>query len=160
MKVNTTRFGVIDVDESSTITMAKGPLGFEDQTLYVLIQHRPDTKFRWLQSLEEPCLAFVVVDPTDFFADYSFEVPDAEAEKLRLASEDDALALLVVSIAGEGTDVTADLAAPIVINSKELIGMQVVLQDTQYSVKHPLVEQGRKQPAKAARKTRVTAKAA
>ena len=160
MKVNTTRFGVIDVDEASTITMVKGPLGYEDQKEYVLIQHRPDTKFRWLQSLDEPCLAFVVVDPTDFFADYEFEVPDAEADKLRLASEDDALVLLVVTIADEGKDVTADLAAPIVINSRELIGTQVVLQDTQYSVKHPLVEQGRKRPAKAARRARVTAKAA
>lgn len=160
MRVNTTRFGVIEVDDNSVITLAKGPLGFEDQTKYVLIQHRPDTKFRWLQSLDESCLAFVVVDPTDFFADYSFEIPDAEAERLHLASEDDALVLLVVTIAGEGADVTANLAAPVVINSKELTGMQVVLQDTHYSVKHPLLDGGRKRSAKTTRKTQATAKAA
>ncbi len=60
MKANTTRFGVLEVDDSSIIRMPKGPLGFEEQTQYILIQHREDTNFRWLQSLEEPSLAFVV----------------------------------------------------------------------------------------------------
>jgi len=140
MNVKTSRFGTIEVDDSSIIKMRRGPLGFEEQTDYILLQHRPDTSFRWLQSLEEPSLAFVVVDPSDFFTDYDIEIPDSDAEALHLEKAEDAIVLSVVTLGANAQEVTANLAAPIVINSKELIGMQAVLQDNRYSVRHPLVE--------------------
>jgi len=139
MKVATTRFGLLEIDDSSIVRMPKGPIGFEEYTDYCLIQHRPDTSFRWLQSIDEPSLAFVVADPSQFFVDYDIEIPDAETEMLHLQKADDALVLTIITIEDGGKDITANLAAPIVVNSKELIGMQVVLQDNRYSVKHPLV---------------------
>ena len=163
MKVDTTRFGVLEIDESSVIRMPKGPIGFEEQTDYCLIQHRPDTNFRWLQSVEEPSLAFVVVDPSEFFTDYEIELPDAETDKLRLKDAGDAMVLVVVAINDRGQDITVNLAAPIVINSRELVGMQVVIQDTRYTVRHPLMEQCKKATtSEAASETEdtVTAKAA
>src|SRR3989339_1909025 len=129
MEVNTTRFGVLEIDESSIIRMPKGPIGFEKQKDYCLIQHRPDTNFRWLQSVDEPGLAFVVVDPSEFFTDYEIELSDTEAEKLRLKDADDAMVLVVVTINDRGQEISANLAAPVVVNSKELIGAQVVLQN-------------------------------
>lgn len=141
MKVNTTRFGVIETDDSSVINLASGPLGFEPQTRYCLIQHRPDTKFRWLQSIDDPSLAFVVVDPSEFFANYEFEVSDADAERIGLSAAEDALALAIVTIDRGTENITVNLAAPILINAKSLKGMQIVLQDNSYSVRHPLVEQ-------------------
>ena len=141
MKVDTTRFGVLEVDESSMLKMPKGLLGFENRTEFVLIQHRPDTAFRWLQSREDPDLAFVVVDPSDFYCDYAIEISDADAGALDLTSEKDALVMAIVTISNQGKEVTANLAAPIVMNSKELRGMQIILQDNRYGVKHPLVEQ-------------------
>ena len=141
MKVDTTRFGVLELDESSVIRIPRGLIGFEDRTEFVLIQHRADTNFRWLQSTEEPSLAFVVVDPSQFYNDYEIEITDADAERLNLTSEEDALVLVVVAIGQEGKEITANLAAPVVINSKELVGAQVVPQDNRYTVKHLLVEQ-------------------
>ena len=140
MKVNTARFGAVEVEDSSIIRMPKGPLGFEEQKDYVLLQHRPDTSFRWMQSIDEASLAFVVVDPSEFFSEYEVEICDADAEKLHIANEEDALVIAIVTIGSEGKEITANLAAPIIINSKELIGMQIVLQDTRYSVKHSLVQ--------------------
>jgi len=159
MKVVTTRFGVLEIDDSSVIRMSRGPLGFEDQTDYCLIQHRPDTSFRWLQSIDEPSLAFVVADPSEFFADYDIEVPDSETGILRLKNPDDALVLTIVTISDGGSRITANLAAPIVINSRELIGLQVILQDNRYSVEQPLVvnrdrstaDEARQDPKPAAR---------
>lgn len=141
MKVDTTRFGMLEVDDSSVIRMQKGLIGFEEHKEYVLIQHRADTSFRWLQSTEEPELAFVVIDPSQFFTDYEVEINDLEAEKLNLQTENDALVLVVVTIGKDGKEVSANLAAPLVVNSKELTGLQVVLQDNRYAVKHLLVEQ-------------------
>lgn len=148
MKVNTTRFGVIEVDDSSVINLVQGPVGFEPQSRYCLVQHRPDTKFRWLQSMEEPGLAFVVIDPSEFFANYEFEISDADAEKIHLSHPEEALALAIVTVAKDSEEVTANLAAPILINSRELFGMQVVLQESSYLVKQPLAEQPVKNPAR------------
>ncbi len=157
MRIDTTRFGVLEIDDSSIIRMPRGPLGFEDQTDYCVVQHRPDTSFRWMQSVQEPSLAFVVIDPSEFFSDYEVELTDADAERLNLTSPDDALVLCVVSVGEHGTEITANLAAPIVINAKDLAGMQVVLQDPRYSVRHSLVEQptkGRAQNSTIEAKTR------
>jgi flagellar assembly factor FliW len=148
MKVATTRFGVIETDDSSVINLVQGPLGFEPQTRYCLIQHRPDTKFRWLQSVDDASLAFVVVDPSEFFTNYEFEVTDSDAERIGLTNSEDALALSIVTIAQGGEEVTANLAAPILINAKTLKGVQIVLQDNSYSVKHPLMEQAKSGTAK------------
>jgi flagellar assembly factor FliW len=76
MRVETSRFGELEVDESSVINMPRGPIGFEDYTRFVLIEHRPDTEFRWMQSIDESTLAFVVVDPSKFFKDYEVEISD------------------------------------------------------------------------------------
>lgn len=160
MKVETTRFGVVEVDDSAVLNMPKGPLGFEDQTQFVLVQHRPDSCFKWLQSTHEPKLAFVVIDPADFFCDYEIEISDSEAEKLNLASAEDALVLAIVTITDEGKEVSANLAAPIVINAKELVGMQIVLQDNHYTIKHTLVEQVNQESNEETAEAKVTLKAA
>ncbi len=141
MKVTTTRFGVIEIDDSSVVTLLRGPLGFEAQTRYCLIQHRPDMKFRWLQSIEDPSLAFVVVEASEIVGNYEFEISDEEAQRLHLSDPADTLALAIVTVDSDGSDVSANLAAPILINTPKMIGAQLVLQENSYSVKHPLVEQ-------------------
>jgi len=147
MKVETTRFGVLEIDESSTVKMPSGPLGFEEQTMFCLIQHRPETNFRWLQSVTDPSLAFVVVDPAEFFEDYAIEISDADAETLGLEREEDALVLVVLTVGAGAKQITANLAAPIVVNSKTLEGMQVVLQDDRYCVRHVLALHDKKPSA-------------
>jgi flagellar assembly factor FliW len=139
MNVNTSRFGNMEVDENSVITMPKGLIGFEDCTKYVLIEHRADTDFRWLQSIDEPGLAVVVVDPSKFYKEYEVEISDADAEKLSLTCEADATVMVIVSICNGGKDITANMAAPVVINSQQLVGAQIILQDSRYPVRHPLV---------------------
>lgn len=144
MKVETTRFGTLDIDDGAVVTMPRGPLGFEHCTEFCLIQHRPDISFRWLQSTTDPALAFVVIDPSEFFADYMIEVSDSDAELLQLSKPEDALVLVVLTIGKDGKETTANLAAPVVINSVKLVGMQVILQDDRYSTRHALITQEKK----------------
>jgi flagellar assembly factor FliW len=160
MKVDTTRFGTLEIDDSSVIRMPKGPLGFEENRDYCLIQHCPDSSFRWLQSVDEPGLAFVVVDPSQFFAGYEFEAPDAEAETLGLTSADDAMILVMITISEEGREITANLAAPILVNSRSLMGTQVILQDNRYMVKHAIVVNTDRGASKDAQRHRARVKAA
>ncbi len=146
MKVDTTRFGTLEIDESTLLTMPKGPYGFEGQTRFCLISHRPNAAFRWLQSTEDPELAFPVMDPSKFFSDYAFEISDADAEKLQLSRPEDALVIVVVTVPHNGKEVTANLAAPIVVNTASGIALQVVLENNRYAIRHKLVEQGNKKP--------------
>lgn len=138
MKVETTRFGVVDIDGSSQVQMTSGLLGFEDYTKFCLIDHGQDANFRWLQSMEDPDLAFVVVNPYDYFADYTIEISDADAGKLGLDNEEDASVMTIVTLDKDATRITANLAAPIVVNSKNLMAAQIVLQEERYPIRHPL----------------------
>lgn len=140
MRVETTRFGVLEVDENALVTMPGGPLGFESHTRFCLIENRPGTSFRWLQSLEEPSLAFVVADPSEFFANYEVEISEGDVRKLQLTSEEDALVISILTVRSDGQEVTANLAAPIIINSKNMMGAQVILQDERYTTRHPLAQ--------------------
>lgn len=139
MEIKTTRFGAIEVDENSVIRMERGPLGFDEETEFTLVKHRDGRGFTWLQSLSDPDLAFVAVDPISFFTDYEIEISDADAERLDLTSEEDAMVLTIVTVDKDAAQVTANLAAPIVINSKNLMGAQIVLQDERYPIRHPLI---------------------
>jgi flagellar assembly factor FliW len=144
MRVETTRFGSIEIDESTLITMPSGLPGFETRTRFCLVRHRAGENFQWLQSVEEPGLAFVVIQPSEYFEDYEVEIGDSDVDKLRLANAGDALVLTIVTIrdgSAKSSDsvITANLAAPIVINSKNNIGAQVVLQNELYTTQHALI---------------------
>lgn len=139
MRVETTRFGSIKVDETALITMPSGLPGFEARTRFCLVRHRAGESFQWLQSTEEPTLAFVVADPSEYFEGYEVDLGDSDVEKLRLTDAGDALVLTIVTIRDGGAVITANLAAPIVINSKNNIGAQVVLQNELYTTQHALI---------------------
>lgn len=140
MKVETTRFGTLEVDEDALISMPGGMLGFEDCTSFLLLHHRPGSNLKWFQSTEEPAVAFVVVDPAMHFSDYEVEIADSDAEKLRLASSEDAAVMVILTITNDGKDISANLAAPIIINFREQIAAQVVLQNERYSTQHSLIK--------------------
>jgi len=72
MDIATTRFGRLEVNEERIISFPKGLLGFPQYQRYALIQTGEENYFFWLQSVDEPTLAFVVTDPAIFFKDYDF----------------------------------------------------------------------------------------
>ncbi len=52
MQVNTTRFGLVELEQERVITFAKGLLGFPDNKDYVLLQTNNEGNFFWLQSVD------------------------------------------------------------------------------------------------------------
>jgi flagellar assembly factor FliW len=139
MKVETTRFGALEVDDSALISMPSGMLGFEHCKQFILLQHKAGSSFNWFQSAEEPTVAFVVVDPVNYFADYEVEISDSDVEKLHITDSEDASVFVILTIKDEGKDISANLAAPIIVNFKEQLAAQVVLQNERYSTQHSLI---------------------
>ena len=143
MNIFTTRFGNIDIDESAIIRMEEGMLGFEHLKRYVVLAHPKNDKtpFLWFQSVDDGSIAFVVVRSFDIKPDYEPVISDEEAELLEITSvgPEDVVLLSVVTIRTDPFKVTANLRAPIVINAKKMLAKQIVLIESDYSVRYSLV---------------------
>ena len=145
MNIKTSRFGEVEIDADAVISMPEGMLGFSEITRYVLIQHRDGSPFLWYQAVDEPNLAFVVVDAFTFFPDYEVVMSSQDVDVLGCAKPGDLAVFLVVVIPDNPEDMTANLRGPLVINVGNQVARQVVLTDEKYSPHHSIMEEMRKQ---------------
>lgn len=137
MNVQTTRFGVVEVDPQRIITFPAGLLGFSSYTRYVLLQPDDDAVFFWLQSLDAPELAFVVTDPSVWAAEYEVPIRREQMEELDLDRLDDAQVLVIVN---KRDDVlSGNFQGPLVINTNSMNARQLVLADRTWSTRHELL---------------------
>ncbi len=136
MIIATGRFGQLTVGEDATVVIPQGILGFPEYTRYCLIDPSDDTLILWLQSLENPNVAFPVLEPKVFRVDYTAKLSSAELRELKLENVNQSAVLSILTIPEDVSQMTANLKAPIVLNLKQQLGKQVVLQENEYSVKH------------------------
>lgn len=144
LKVQTSRFGEIEVDNADVITLPEGLVGFPELVRYVLLDHDADSPFKWLQSLDDGTMAFVVISPLTFRPDYTVEVTEEEISILKLQSPDDAVISVIVTIPSDPKKMSANLKAPLVFNLKNRTGKQVIVKDAQYQTKHFIMEEIKK----------------
>lgn len=140
MDVRTTRFGVIQIAEDRVITFPKGLLGFPNARRYCLLEPGEDACFFWLQSLDEPGLAFVVTDPSLFVGDYSVPIRQEQMDELKLAKPEDAQVFVIVNKVDQS--LTGNLQGPLVINTLTREGEQFVLAEKRWTTRHPLMKVG------------------
>lgn len=138
MEVRTTRFGVVDIAEDRVIHFSKGLLGFTGQTRFCLLEPGDDACFFWLQSVDEPSLAFVITDPSLFIPEYSVPIRPEQMTELRLNKLEDAQVFVIVNKV-EST-LTGNLQGPIVVNTVTRCGEQMVLAEKRWTTRHPLVK--------------------
>ncbi len=136
MKIDTTRFGEVELSEEKIINFPYGIIGFEDKTKYVIIDFLTNSPLKWLQSAEEPSLAFVVCDPWYFFKDYQPKVKNEDIKELRVEEKDELVILSVVSVPTDISKTSLNLLSPIIINSTKLLGKQIILYNSMYNTKH------------------------
>ena len=142
LKVNTTRFSEIEVKEDDVITLPAGLIGFPELKKYVLLDHdKEESPFKWLQSLDDPAIAFVLINPLLFRPDYVVEVNEAEILELELSSEEDAVISVIITMPNNPQNMTANLKAPLVFNLKNRKGRQVILNNPEYSTRHNIMEE-------------------
>lgn len=144
MKVQTSRFNEIVVDEKDVIRLPEGLIGFPELVRYVLLDHDVDSPFKWLQSLDDGTMAFVVMSPLTFRPDYTVEVTEDEIASLDLKDPDDAVISVIVTIPMDPKKMSANLKAPLVFNLKNRLGKQVIVKDPQYQTKHFIMEEIKK----------------
>lgn len=144
MEIHSSRFGVISVDDDRIMTFPNGLLGFPSFTRYALIQTGSENYFFWLQSVDEPNLAFVVTDPAIFFKDYQVPVREETAQDLQLTDPACAQTFVICNKVGEW--LTGNLLGPIVVNAQNRLGQQVVLTEKKWTTRQPLLRLGAEVP--------------
>ncbi|WP_405740632.1 flagellar assembly protein FliW [Anaerovibrio slackiae] len=138
-KINTLRFGELEIEEQDVVRFADGIPAFEDEHEFVVLPYEEGTPYMFLQSMATPELAFLMTDPFVFFPDYSFELDDENMDKLEIKTMDDVLVCTLISIPRSGVaNMTTNLLAPVVINRHTMQAKQIVLEKTQYTTKHRL----------------------
>ena len=137
MEIETTRFGVLEVDEQRILQFPRGLLGFPDYTRYALIQTGEENYFFWLQCVDDPNLAFVVTDPTIFFKDYEAPIKDETMADLKLADPRFAQVFVICNKVGEW--LTGNLLGPIIVNAANCLAQQVVLTEKKWTTRQPLL---------------------
>ena len=137
-KIHTKRFGPVAIDDTRIIHFPDGLLGFPEQRNYVILEHRPGSPFCWLQSVDVPDLAFVLTDPFQIKTDYVEALPPEE--KTYFTSKDNLIIFALVTIPpGQVEKMTINLLGPIVIDAEMHTGRQVILANSGYDTRHPIV---------------------
>ena len=156
IEIQSTRFGTLLVDEERIINFRSGLLGFPEHRRFALIQTGEENYFFWLQSLDEPNLAFVVTDPAIFFKGYDVPLRDETRQELQLTDANrDAEGELVPGGATTATAetflqvfvicnkvddwLTGNLLGPLVVNAQNRLGQQVVLTEKKWTTRQPLM---------------------
>lgn len=139
MRLETKFQEVIEIQESDILSFEQGLPGFEDEKQFVLLPIE-GTELSLLQSVETKDLAFITTDPFQFFKTYDFELGKTDIEYLKLVNVQDVLVQVIITVSDPYEKSTANLQAPVVINTKNNSCKQVILSDSKYKTKHLLTE--------------------
>lgn len=142
MIIESTRLGRLEVAEEQLFNFPHGIPGFPDEKTFVYVLHDAESPFFFLQSTIEANLTFLLVDPFAFLNDYEFVLDDEVAKDLDLSLENLPQVFLVANAKEKLADMTVNLLAPIVINTVNRTGRQVILDKPEYSIRHKLFPDG------------------
>ncbi|MDR1654484.1 MAG: flagellar assembly protein FliW [Treponema sp.] len=137
MKVATKPYGLIEVDERQKIHFPKGLFGFEGIKDYLLLD-ADRQPFYWLQAQEVEQLAFILINPFLFRPDYELNIDDEELKAVGITGVDKALVFSIVTMLS-GSPMTANLQGPLVINRDTRVGLQAILSDSRWKIKHDVM---------------------
>ena len=145
IKVSTSRFGEIEVDEKKIVHFKDGIPAFEDEHEFIILPYEEDSPYYFMQSLRSPELAFLLTVPFLFFSDYTFEIDETTVKELDIKNSDAVFYYSMITIPnGSIRYMTANLLAPIVLNSENMQAKQVVLDKSNYTTKHRLFPESAK----------------
>ncbi|SMB22823.1 Flagellar assembly factor FliW [Sterolibacterium denitrificans] len=134
MNIESPRFGTLQIEPGKIIDFPHGLAGFEDNRRFSLFhpeEQTPQSKYFILQSLDDPEIAFQITDPARLGFSYEIELNDEESALLKLTDPGEiAVAVIVwrdaeVDANPQGT-LRASLKAPLLINTRERLGLQHV----------------------------------
>ena len=141
MNIQTKYFNEITIEEKDILHFEHGIPGFLEEKQFLLLPLTEDHVYYVLQSVQTSELAFVVTNPFLFFKEYDFELDDATVEQLEIKDATEVVVYSILTLQDPFENTTANLQAPVIINTKNNEAKQVILNDEKYTTKHPLFKQ-------------------
>ncbi|MBQ0039505.1 MAG: flagellar assembly protein FliW [Treponema sp.] len=139
MQVKTKTMGIVEVGEDRLISIPSGLFGFEEYTDFALVDSEYEPLI-WFQSMQDSNLAFLLIDPFLIADDYEADIDDAELLRIGIKDPADVMVLTIVTVPGDGSPVTANFQGPLIINKKNHLCMQAILDGSKYTTKHNIIE--------------------
>lgn len=134
-----TRFGNIEIKLEKTIEFKEGIPGFEDLRKFILIEDA-ESKFCYLQSIEESEIAFTIISPEWIKADYTPYIGESYFEKLGGGKTENFVLYNIVTVRQPIEETTVNLQAPLLIHTTRRLGVQAIVEGKHYQVRHKLIE--------------------
>ena len=138
MQIDTIRFGLVDVDESKLLEFDDGIPGLEEYRKYALLQFEESYPIIWLQSVDDGVICLPVMDTFSVLPGYVFDLDDSDVKDLQLKGPEELYVVTVLVIPEDIQGMTANLAAPIIINTALGKAKQVMLGGGDYNIRAPI----------------------
>ena len=143
MFIKTKIFGDVEISDDKILTFEDGIIGFPELKHFTPIHDEEkgkDAGIRYFQSIEEPAFAMPVMNPLMVCEDYNPQVSEEFLSSLGNISDENIVVLVTVTVPTDLTKMTVNLQGPIIINSDEKKGAQIIVEGNDYPVKFPIYE--------------------
>lgn len=147
MKISSPLIGEIEFEENAIIRFPEGMLGLPLFKRYLLLDAPEIRPFLRLQCIDEPTISFLLIDPLLFDEGYRSYVAERDPDETYLENNSECMLYAVCKVATDGSDATANLVAPVIVNNVRKVGYQLVLLDSPYDVRHSLLEASERKEA-------------
>jgi flagellar assembly factor FliW len=138
MRIESEQLGPLEIPEEGIVTFPFGIPGFPTASQFCLVDVKPDSIYKLLQSTTDPQLAFVVTDPLVLDPDYPLQLVQQLACEYGLEPDEALAVAAVVSVPAPPARPSANLLAPLAMGMKSRLGVQVVLHSSPYRVRHEM----------------------
>jgi flagellar assembly factor FliW len=135
LKLDSSRFGPLEVDASAGIEFPAGLIGLGGQR-YALIATDADAPFAWLHSVDDPHVALPVTNPWLHYCDYTVDLSDADSARVGTENPAEVDVWVTVRAGSDPADFSCNLRAPIVVWKGR--GHQVINEAPDAPVRAPL----------------------
>ncbi len=134
MKIISSRFGEIEINEDLIIEFPEGILGFQAFKKFIILTKDENQLFWFLHSVENSDLMFIITNPYFILSDYTFDMSEEDCKTLLLdGNNSKELSIFTITKVDNKKNFFINLKAPLCINFNKKIGKQIILYNYNYS---------------------------
>jgi flagellar assembly factor FliW len=136
--------------DEDVILFEEGLIGFPDARRFVLMESDGWSPFRILKCVDDRRVGFLVLDARTVVKTYERSKPAEAWNSLAVQDRPDRMALVISIIGKNPEESTANLQAPLLINHRRMVGKQLILTSSRFSVTQRLVPPARQSASRQA----------
>ncbi|MCB1162117.1 MAG: flagellar assembly protein FliW [Candidatus Krumholzibacteriia bacterium] len=138
MQLTGTRFGAMEYREQDRITLPEGLVGMPNLRQFLIADFEEKVPFRWLQSVDDPSVGFLIAEPALFEPEFSLGLTESDLRGLDVSDPEELGVFVLCTFRGSWQETTGNLMGPVLVHAGSRRGRQVIVEDSGYSTHEPL----------------------